>query len=466
MSRSIVADRRIPVLCDVLRRASVTAVADACRAVVIIGCMSRNKPKRAAAARRGDRAGRHSAASARRSSAGVWPVAGCDEAGRGPLAGPVVAAAVILDPDDVPRGLDDSKRLTPERREVLYERICARAQVAVALAPPCAHRPRQYPARVAVGAGARGGGAAGRAAAGLRRWPRPHRCRLRLRGGDRRRRPRASIAAASIVAKVTRDRLMALPRRRASRLRLRAPYGLQRARAFRRARPARADHPSPPLVRAGGDRATATSPPPADGPPTYCLCSAARRIGHGQTFAWRCQACPPGSMFYVPLYIEWLRSRPLLAVLARRRWRRPRCGSWCRCCSMPRRPATSRSYSPSATNSASTPASARRSLLARRDRVPHRRPVRRLCAGAALRVATYWCVFALGRIDRRPGPCRDGGAADGRHRRLHGADRRISVRRSWRWRCGPRRCCISGSAVMQRRRDHGTRSASRPRCLL
>src|SRR6187399_2449528 len=67
---------------------------------------------------------------------GIWPVAGCDEAGRGPLAGPVVAAAVILDPDNVPRGLDDSKRLTPERREVLYERICARAQVAVALAPP------------------------------------------------------------------------------------------------------------------------------------------------------------------------------------------------------------------------------------------------------------------------------------------------------------------------------------------
>jgi ribonuclease HII len=60
---------------------------------------------------------------------GVWPVAGCDEAGRGPLAGPVVAAAVILDPDNVPRGLDDSKRLTAERREVLYERICARAQM-------------------------------------------------------------------------------------------------------------------------------------------------------------------------------------------------------------------------------------------------------------------------------------------------------------------------------------------------
>ena len=67
---------------------------------------------------------------------GIWPIAGCDEAGRGPLAGPVVAAAVILDPGNIPRGLDDSKRLTPERRAILYERICARAQVAVAMAPP------------------------------------------------------------------------------------------------------------------------------------------------------------------------------------------------------------------------------------------------------------------------------------------------------------------------------------------
>ena len=42
---------------------------------------------------------------------GASPVAGCDEAGRGPWAGPVVAAAVILDPARVPPGLDDSKRL-------------------------------------------------------------------------------------------------------------------------------------------------------------------------------------------------------------------------------------------------------------------------------------------------------------------------------------------------------------------
>src|SRR5437879_3808417 len=63
---------------------------------------------------------------------GIWPIAGCDEAGRGPLAGPVVAAAVILDPKRIPRGLNDSKKLTPEEREKLYDKICAMAEVAVA----------------------------------------------------------------------------------------------------------------------------------------------------------------------------------------------------------------------------------------------------------------------------------------------------------------------------------------------
>src|SRR5215475_11640635 len=67
---------------------------------------------------------------------GVWPIAGCDAAGRGPLAGPVVAAAVVLDPKRVPRGLDDSKKLDPETREKLHARICASDQVAVAFAPP------------------------------------------------------------------------------------------------------------------------------------------------------------------------------------------------------------------------------------------------------------------------------------------------------------------------------------------
>ena len=61
--------------------------------------------------------------------------AGVDEAGRGPLAGPVVAAAVILDPERPIRGLADSKILTPERREVLAGRIRERARAhAVAFA--------------------------------------------------------------------------------------------------------------------------------------------------------------------------------------------------------------------------------------------------------------------------------------------------------------------------------------------
>src|SRR5262249_54848057 len=50
-------------------------------------------------------------------------VAGVDEAGRGPLAGPVVAAAVILDRKRIPKGLNDSKQMTPEAREEAFGRI-------------------------------------------------------------------------------------------------------------------------------------------------------------------------------------------------------------------------------------------------------------------------------------------------------------------------------------------------------
>lgn len=59
----------------------------------------------------------------------TWPglVAGVDEAGRGPLAGPVVAAAVMLDELQPIRGLADSKVLTPARRERLFDLICAQA---------------------------------------------------------------------------------------------------------------------------------------------------------------------------------------------------------------------------------------------------------------------------------------------------------------------------------------------------
>jgi ribonuclease HII len=140
---------------------------------------------------------------------GIWPVAGCDEAGRGPLAGPVVAAAVILDPQRIPRGLDDSKKLDRETREKLYAKICACAEVAVAMAPP-ARIDRDNILRASLWALAR-------AVAALPARPKlvfvdgrdridaDCDCEAVIRGDA----IIASIAAASIVAKVTRDRLMA-----------------------------------------------------------------------------------------------------------------------------------------------------------------------------------------------------------------------------------------------------------------
>jgi ribonuclease HII len=62
------------------------------------------------------------------------PVAGVDEAGRGPLAGPVVAAAVVLDPDCIPDGLDDSKVLTAAKRAELCARLLECAKVGVGIA--------------------------------------------------------------------------------------------------------------------------------------------------------------------------------------------------------------------------------------------------------------------------------------------------------------------------------------------
>jgi ribonuclease HII len=140
---------------------------------------------------------------------GIFPVAGCDEAGRGPLAGPVVAAAVILDPRRIPKGLDDSKKLTPERREALYERICASAEVAVAFAPPAridCHNIRQASlwalARAVAALPTRPGLVF---VDGCDRIASACECKAVI-GGDG---IVASVAAASIVAKVTRDRLMA-----------------------------------------------------------------------------------------------------------------------------------------------------------------------------------------------------------------------------------------------------------------
>ncbi len=65
--------------------------------------------------------------------AGHKLVAGVDEAGRGPWAGPVVAAAVILDVDNIPAGLNDSKKLNEAKREMLFEQIQTTSQVGVGI---------------------------------------------------------------------------------------------------------------------------------------------------------------------------------------------------------------------------------------------------------------------------------------------------------------------------------------------
>jgi ribonuclease HII len=139
---------------------------------------------------------------------GVWPVAGCDEAGRGPLAGPVVAAAVVLDPKRIPKGIDDSKRLTAERREELFEEICATASFAVAFASP-ARIDRDNILRASLWALARAVHALPEMPKhvfvdGRDRLDTPCDCDAVI-GGDG---LILSIAAASIIAKVARDRLM------------------------------------------------------------------------------------------------------------------------------------------------------------------------------------------------------------------------------------------------------------------
>jgi ribonuclease HII len=139
---------------------------------------------------------------------GIWPVAGCDEAGRGPLAGPVVAAAVVLDPSNIPKGLDDSKKLTESKREALFEEICATSSFAVAYASPT-RIDRDNILRASLWALAR-------AVASLPDAPKhvfvdgrdkidtTADCEAVI-GGDA---LVLSIAAASIIAKVSRDRLM------------------------------------------------------------------------------------------------------------------------------------------------------------------------------------------------------------------------------------------------------------------
>lgn len=141
---------------------------------------------------------------------GQAPVAGLDEAGRGPLAGPVVAAAVILDPDRIPEGLNDSKIIPSPRRAALYEEVVETA-LAVSVASASATSIDGTDIRLASLEAMR------RALVGLclpaafaladgRDIPPGLPCPARaVVKGDQR---SVSVAAASIVAKVTRDRMM------------------------------------------------------------------------------------------------------------------------------------------------------------------------------------------------------------------------------------------------------------------
>jgi ribonuclease HII len=137
------------------------------------------------------------------------PICGVDEAGRGPLAGPVVAAAVILDRKRIPKGLNDSKQLDEKSREELFPRIMEMAlavgvgeasvgeidrvniRQATHLAMARAVRALSVPAEFAL--------VDGNDAPAL-----PCKCETLVKGDGR----SVSIAAASIIAKVTRDQLM------------------------------------------------------------------------------------------------------------------------------------------------------------------------------------------------------------------------------------------------------------------
>ena len=141
-------------------------------------------------------------------SEGYLHVCGVDEAGRGPLCGPVVAAACILSPDTVIEGLNDSKKLTPKKREVLFDVIRQKA-VAFCVAQASVEEINELNILEADLLAMR------RAIAGLsvpadyvlvdgnvaRDFPLPARAVVH---GDA---ISPSIAAASVLAKVTRDRL-------------------------------------------------------------------------------------------------------------------------------------------------------------------------------------------------------------------------------------------------------------------
>ncbi|MEM9426934.1 MAG: ribonuclease HII [Pseudomonadota bacterium] len=139
---------------------------------------------------------------------GATVVAGVDEVGRGPLAGPVTAAAVVLDAKRLPAGLDDSKKLTALARLRLFDEVMESAQVSVAHASveEIDRLNILYASHLAMERAVAGLGDVEHALVDGNMIPAKLTCSATaLIKGDGR---SLSIAAASIIAKVTRDRIM------------------------------------------------------------------------------------------------------------------------------------------------------------------------------------------------------------------------------------------------------------------
>lgn len=138
---------------------------------------------------------------------GAKLVCGIDEAGRGPWAGPVVAAAVVLDPKRIPEGLNDSKKLSEARRAALFDPIMASARVGIGIAE-VDRIDRDNILQATLWAMAQAldqiEGVALALVDGNRAPALPCPVQTIIEGDAK----SLSIAAASIIAKVTRDRIM------------------------------------------------------------------------------------------------------------------------------------------------------------------------------------------------------------------------------------------------------------------
>src|SRR5690242_4313049 len=136
------------------------------------------------------------------------PVAGVDEAGRGPLAGPVVAAAVILPERGCPRGIDDSKKLSPAERHRLHDRLmtCAIVGIGIIEAEEIDRLNIYWATMKAMTLAVEALGCApGHVLVDGNRLPRWRYPATPIVGGDAQ---AMCIAAASIIAKHTRDTIM------------------------------------------------------------------------------------------------------------------------------------------------------------------------------------------------------------------------------------------------------------------